>query len=88
MYYRNSLPSWLIANLIDETCETLAKFNRVQVTHIFRETNLVADWFANKGVKSNQKMTWKPGKSFLVDVKSLIKLDKNQGSMEKINLQL
>ena len=54
----NSHSSWLIENLIEETCETLAKFNRVHITHVFREANPVADWFTNKGVGSNQKMTW------------------------------
>jgi len=39
----NSHSSWLITNLIDETCKTLAKFDRVHVTHIFYEANLVAN---------------------------------------------
>ena len=33
----NSQYSWSIANLIDETRETLAKFDRVHVTHVFQE---------------------------------------------------
>ena len=80
--------SWSIANLIKETCETLAKFNRVHVTHIFREANPVADWFTNKGLGSNQMMTWQSRKIFLMDAKSLIELDKIQGCTENINLQL
>lgn len=46
----NSHYSWTISNLIEEMCETLAKFKKVYVTHIFHEVNLMADWFANKGV--------------------------------------
>ena len=82
----NSHPSWSIANLIDETRETLAKFNRVHVTHIFWEANPVADRFANIGVGADRKMTWHPENRMLADVKSLIDLDKIQASTEKIQL--
>ena len=64
----------------------LAKFNRVHVTHIFWEVNLVADRFANIGVGADQRMTWHTGNCLLADVKSLIDLDKIQGSTEKIKL--
>ena len=84
----SSHTSWSIANLIDDTRETLAKFNRVHITHVFREANPVADWFTNKGVGADIKMTWQSGKSFPVDVTSLIELDNIQGSMKKINVQL
>ena len=43
-------PSWTIANIIDETRSILTKFEKVHVTHAFREANPVADWFANIGV--------------------------------------
>lgn len=77
-----------IANLINETHVTLAKFERVHVTHVFWEANPVADWFANNGVQFDQKMTWQPGKSFSMNVKSLIELDKIQGSTKEIKLLL
>ena len=68
--------SWLIANLIEETCETLAKFDSVHTTHVFKEANPMEDWFANKGVGSDKLMTWHPRKNFPVDAKCLIDLDK------------
>ena len=43
----SSYPSWTISNLIDETRETLTKFNRVLVSHIYREANPVANRLAN-----------------------------------------
>ena len=45
-----SKSSWSIANLIEEKRKTLAKFDSVNITHIVKEANLVADWFANKGM--------------------------------------
>ena len=74
----------MIANLIDETRETLAKFNKIHVSHIFREANPVADRFANIGVGADHKMNWLLGLCLPADVKSLIDLDKIQGSTEKI----
>jgi ribonuclease HI len=40
-------PSWSIANLVEETRTILAKFKSVHITHVFREANLMAYWFAN-----------------------------------------
>ena len=77
-------PSWSIANLIEETHDTLAKFDSVHVTYLFREENPVANWFANKGVGSNKLMTWKLGKNILVEAKSPIDLEKIQGCMVEI----
>ena len=80
----NSHPSWTIANLIDETRETLAKFNRIHVTHIFWEANPVAEKFVNIGVGADHKLNWLPGICLPTDVKILIDLDKIQGSTDKI----
>ena len=74
----------MIANLIDETHETLAKFNRIHVTHIFREANPVVDKFANIGVGTDHKLNWLPKICLPTNVKRLIDLDKIQGSMDKI----
>ena len=57
-----SPPSWMIANLIGETRETLAKFSKIHITHILWEANPVADRFANIGVGVDHKMNWLPGK--------------------------
>ena len=79
-----SPPSWTIANLIEETRATLAKFSKIHVTHIFREANLVVDKFMNIGVDSDHKMKWLPVFFLPTDVKSLIDLDMIQGSTDKI----
>ena len=50
-------PSWSIANIIAETRATLTKFEKVHVTHVYREANPVADWFANTGVDVGNNMT-------------------------------
>lgn len=79
-----SPPSWSISNIIEETCDTLAKFEKVHVTHAFREANPIADWFANKGVGFDKMMIWHIGKYILADAKSLIELDKIKGSTLEI----
>ena len=65
----NLHPSWMIANFIDETCETLAKFNRIHVTYILWEENPVADKFTNIGVGVDHKLNWLPRICFLADAK-------------------
>lgn len=50
-------PSWSITNIIDETHATLTKFEKVHITHAFREANPVVDWFANTGVGAAKNMT-------------------------------
>lgn len=67
---------WLIGNLIEETRDTLVKFENVYVTHVLREANPGADWFANKGVGSDKLLIWHSGKDILVEEKSLIDLEK------------
>jgi ribonuclease HI len=44
-------PSWTILNIIEETKENLKKFEKIHITHIFREANPMADWLANDGVR-------------------------------------
>lgn len=74
-----SPPSWTITNIIDETCAILTKFEKVHVTYVFREANLVADWFANIGVGADNVKIWHLGKDFPTEAKSLIELEKIHG---------
>lgn len=80
----NSLPSWSIVNLIEETRDTLAKFENIHVTHVFKEANPIADWFSNKGVGSEKLIIWQSGKDILTEAKTLIDLEKIQGCTVEI----
>lgn len=79
-----SSPSWMIANIITETRVTLSKFESVHITHMYREANSVADWFANKGVVEAKNMTWHAGENFPTDAKSLMDYDKISGTVTQI----
>ncbi len=80
-----SPPSWSIANIIDETRATLTKFEKVHVTHAFREANLVANWFTKKGVGADKEMIWHSKKDILMEAKSLIELEKIHESTGQSN---
>ena len=71
-----SPPSWSIANIIAETRATLTKFEKVHVTHVYREANPFADWFSNTGVDAASNMTWHAGIDFPLEAKTLIDHDK------------
>ena len=73
-----------IANIIAETRATLTKFEKVHVTHVYREANPVADWFANTGVYAASNMTWHAGIDFSLEAKSLIDHDKIIGRTAQI----
>ena len=77
-------PSWSIANIIAETRATLTKFEKVHVTHVYREANPVADWFANTGVNAANNLTWHAGIDFPLEAKSLIDHDKIIGRTAQI----
>ncbi len=79
-----SPPSWMIVNIIAETCATLTKFDKVHVNHVYREANPVADWFANKGVNATNNLTWHAGKDFPAEAKLLIDQDKILGRTAQI----
>ena len=73
-------PSWTIQNLIEETCIDLGKFKKVQIGHVYREANLMADWFSNEVVRRNMAMCWNRHDFFLVVVNEILLLEKIQGS--------
>lgn len=50
-------PSWSIADLIEETRNLVQNFECVHITHVYREANLVADWFANEAFRLDKVMT-------------------------------
>ena len=71
-----SHPAWTIANIVEEICNSLGKFYRVQVNHVYREANSVADWFANEVIKKEMKTMWYSGDNILVASKDLINLER------------
>ena len=77
-------PSWTISNIIEGTHTIMDKFERVYVTHVFREVNFVADWFANEGVRWDELMIWKMGRKLHEEVKSIINQEKILGSTAEI----
>ena len=68
-------PSWTIANVIEDIKSNLDKFKRTYVSHVFREANPVADWFANDAITRNSVMTWRNGDEILVVATELLQLD-------------
>ena len=53
------MPFWTVANVIKDLKSDLGKFKKTFISHIFREANSVANWFAKDAVTKNSKMMWK-----------------------------
>ena len=77
-------PSWTISNIIEGTHAIMDKFERVYVTHVYREANFMADWFANDGVRRNELMIWKMGRKLLEEANNIINQEKISRSMIEI----
>ena len=54
------------------------------MSHVFREANFAADWFANDGVRQNDMMIWQLGRKLLEEVNNIIDQEKILGSMIEI----
>ena len=54
----------MIANIIEDLKYDLGKFKKTYVSHVFREANPVADWFANDAVTKNSVMMGRNGDKF------------------------
>ena len=48
--------AWTIANIVEEIYITLGKFESVHVSHEYKESNSVANWFTNEVVKKETMM--------------------------------
>lgn len=72
-------PSWTIKKWIKDTIALLSKFDKVKVSHAYREANKVADYFANEGVKKGGENTWRKNGYLHSDVKALIYYDSMHG---------
>ena len=62
----------MISNTIENLKFDLGKFKKTYVSQVFREANLVADWFANDVVTRNSVMTWMNGDEFLAAATELL----------------
>ena len=58
----------------------LRKFKNYHVSHVYREDNVVADWFANATVTCNSVMTWGNNNHFPAAAIELIRKEKIQGT--------
>ena len=62
--------------MVEEIQTILGKFERVYINHVYREANLVVDWFANEVVNKDTEMIWYNGENILVAAKDLINSEK------------
>lgn len=76
-----SQPTWSIKNWIEDAKVLLSKFNRIKITHAYREANAVADYFANEGVKMYKILTWHKRIDLHSDVQALMMLDAVNGKV-------
>ena len=60
------------------------KFEKVIISHTYREGNAVADWIANYAVQMGYKMTWNGDLRKNVDLKALINYDATHAMVGKI----
>lgn len=70
---------------MEETKQFLDTFERVYFAHEYREVNLVANWMANKVLKSDMSYRWIDGDGLLVIAKSMIEIEIIQGRTRSIN---
>ena len=72
----HTMPSWMIAKIIKDLKFDLGKFKKTFISHVFREANLIANWFANDAITRNLEMMWKIGDGLLAAVIELIRQDR------------
>lgn len=77
-------PLWTIANTIEELKSKLSKFNKTYISHMYKEANLVVDYFANEVIANNVEMTWYVNNIFPIAINNLLLQDCIQGSTRKI----
>ena len=57
---------------MEEIRTTLRKFEKVYLSHKYRESNSVADWLANEVVKNDMARIWTIGGNILITTKGII----------------
>lgn len=72
-------PSWTIKSWIDDSISTLAKFDNIKISHAYREANVVLDFLANEGVRSNEQSNWLNFSDLSVNVRALLSYDESHG---------
>ena len=76
--------TWSIEAMVMEIKSLINKFEKVIISHTYREANGVADWVANHAVQMGYKMTWIGELNKNVDLKALINYDATHAWMGKI----
>ncbi len=56
--------------------EILLTFERVYVSHVYHEANVVVDWMENEAVSRDTSYRWPSGEGIPVATKSLIEIEK------------
>ena len=69
-------PTWIIVSIIEDLKSDLRKFKKYHVSHVYREANMAANWFANATVTNNSVMTWGSDIGFLTTATELIRKEK------------
>ena len=64
---------------MEETKQILLTFEKVYVSHEYREANSIVDLMANEAVKRDTSTRWTNGDKLLVEVKSMIEKERIQG---------
>ena len=80
---KNSI-SWLIEAMVMEIKSLIHKFEKVVISHTYREANGVADWVANHVVQTGYKMRWLGELNKHVDLKAIINYDAIHSKVGKI----
>ena len=73
-------PSWTIESIIEDLILDLRKFKNYHVSHVYREANMVADWFSNEAVACNSMMTWGRNNHLPTAANELIRKEKIHGT--------
>ena len=80
---KNSI-SWSIEAMVMEIKSLIQKFEKVVISHTYREANGVADWIANHVVQMGHKVRWLDELNKHVDLKAIINYDSIHSKVGKI----
>lgn len=76
--------SWTIEATIKEIKHLIQNFEKIVITHTFREANCVADWIANYVVLKGQIVRWTDDLINHVDLKAIIHYEAIHAQVGKI----
>lgn len=71
-----SKPSWSINNIIKEAKDLINTFEKIYISHIYREANVSTVWAANAAVNQDEMITWQGEQGLLKEVRLIILKDR------------